>query len=127
MTGRAAPTIDVARARDLLDDGGPGAGDTRFLIDRLWPRGIRKDRLALTGWPKAATPSTELRQAYHHGEIDHDEFARRYRAELEDSGAAGDLLEQAADATTITLVTAVRDLESSHVPILVAALEEAAR
>lgn len=116
------PDIRVAQARDLLDDGGPDAGDMRVLVDRLWPRGVRKERLVVDEWAKEAAPSTPLRQAYHRGEIEHDEFARRYRDELAASGEAVALGERAARAATLTLVTAVRDVDASHVPVLIDAL-----
>ena len=60
----------------------------RVLVDRLWPRGVRKADAALDETAKELTPSTELRQAFHHGELDFDTFAARYRAELDDSDAS---------------------------------------
>ncbi|MDN5724794.1 MAG: DUF488 family protein [Propionibacteriales bacterium] len=95
----------------------------RILVDRLWPRGISKQAAKIDDWPKDATPSTELRNAYHHGEVDEAEFAERYRTELETSGAAVAL---ALDLSgTVTLVTAVKEPDHGHVPVLRQALTEA--
>lgn len=71
--------VHVRRIRDeASDDDG-----FRILVNRLWPRGISKERAALDLWLKDITPSTELRKVYHAGELDDDAFANAYRAELE--------------------------------------------
>lgn len=54
----------------------------RVLVDRLWPRGIKKSALVYDEWNKAITPSTELRKAFHSELIDFNHFAQQYRAEL---------------------------------------------
>src|SRR5690349_2830483 len=56
----------------------------RYLVDRLWPRGIRKEVLSLAGWCQAAAPSDELRKWFQHDAAKWKEFQRRYRAELTD-------------------------------------------
>lgn len=91
---------------------------SRFLVDRVWPRGIRRDRLALTDWLRAPTPSTRLRQRWHRGELGFDAFARAYREELQTGPGVCTPLLQAARAGRVTLLSAVRDLERSHVPVL---------
>lgn len=121
-----APQIRTARVRDLLDTPA-GADELRVLVDRLWPRGVRKDRLVDVRWERDVAPSDALRRAYHEGALDHAAFAERYRAELEASGAAAALLARAqeAGARTLTLLSDAREVESSHVPVLSRALAEA--
>src|SRR5688572_198254 len=55
----------------------------RFLVDRLWPRGIKKDDLVITEWLKDVAPSTDLRKWFAHDPKRWDEFCKRYRAELQ--------------------------------------------
>ncbi|HTL98515.1 MAG TPA: DUF488 family protein, partial [Holophagaceae bacterium] len=70
--------IRVKRAYDL-----PAASDgARVLVDRLWPRGCTKEALDLRSWAKAATPSADLRKAFHSGALDFAAFEARYRQEL---------------------------------------------
>ena len=74
------PRIDVALKR-VYDE--PAATDgKRLLIDRVWPRGVSKERAALDGWLKELAPSTKLRQWYGHDPARWEEFRRRYRGEL---------------------------------------------
>ena len=61
----------------------------RVLVDRVWPRGMRKDAARLDEWAKDVAPSTELRTWYRHDPAKFDEFRRRYTAELAEPGAAG--------------------------------------
>lgn len=60
----------------------------RILVDRLWPRGIKKEQLAMTRWAKEAAPSTPLRKWWGHDPATFDEFKRRYEEELNASSAA---------------------------------------
>jgi len=105
----------------------PSAGH-RVLVDRLWPRGVRKDDAPFDEWLRDAAPSTELRHWYAHDPERFDEFATRYRAEL--AGPAGaealDRLRALADDGTLVLVTAVREVDLSHLAVLRTVLEEAA-
>lgn len=93
---------------------------TRLLVDRLWPRGVSKERAALDGWPKEATPSTELRKWFHAGG-DWGTFEVRYRLELE--GVDLEPLRAAGQDGTVTLLTANKDLERNHAHVLLAVLE----
>lgn len=117
--------IDLERVRDVLDDGGAVAGTSRVLVDRLWPRGVRKDRLAHDRWDKDVAPSTELRKAFHGGDLGFEEFAERYRAELAQSGAAEALLAAAreAGAERLALLYAAADAEHNHARVLREVLE----
>lgn len=92
----------------------------RVLVDRLWPRGLRKDAADLDRWDKDVAPSSELRSWYGHVPERFDEFARRYRAELEEPGRAQGLeeLRDWADGRALTLLTATRDLTTSHATVL---------
>lgn len=96
-------------------ESGDGA---RVLADRLWPRGKRKDQLKLTEWCREVAPSSELRRAWHAGKIDHEQFAGDYRAELQqDPDRLLPLMRHARNGR-LTLLTAARDIEQSHLPIL---------
>ncbi|MDG9717938.1 DUF488 domain-containing protein [Streptomyces sp. DH24] len=105
----------------------PESGDgVRVLVDRLWPRGLAKDAARVDEWPKAMTPSTELRRWYHAGEGSYEEFAGRYEAELAEPEAAG-LLDHVRDLAregTVTLLTASKDPESSHAAVLARLLRD---
>ncbi|MEU8826871.1 DUF488 family protein [Streptomyces sp. NPDC048636] len=116
MADRNRPGVRVRRVYEPPepDDG------TRVLVDRIWPRGLAKDDARLDGWAKAAAPSTELRRWYGHQHERYAEFARRYRAELADperAEAVERLRERAAEGP-LTLLTATRDLDHSHAPLL---------
>ena len=119
--------IDLERVRDVLDDGGAAAGTFRVLVDRLWPRGVQKARLAHDEWDKDAAPSADLRRAFHSGELGFEEFSARYRRELDGSGAAAELLERArsAGASRIALLYAAKDAEENHAQVLRRALLDA--
>jgi uncharacterized protein YeaO (DUF488 family) len=98
----------------------------RVLVDRLWPRGLAKEKAAVDEWPKELTPSGELRTWYHAHPEQYDEFERRYRAELDAPELAGPLrrLRGLAASRTVTLLTAVKDPDHSHVPVLLAHLTQ---
>ncbi len=95
----------------------------RFLVDRLWPRGVKKDSLALEAWAKETAPSTALRQWYHHDPAKWDEFQARYIAELDANPAAWEPLLQAARQGTITLVYGSRDETHNQAVVLKRYLE----
>ena len=104
---RAVPAANVRlkRAYDppARDDG------TRILVDRLWPRGVRKADLALDCWIKDLSPSTELRSWFDHDPRRWDEFRGRYRAELRGHGETLKQLRGRARHGAITLVYSARD------------------
>lgn len=75
--------IDIGRVYDEL----PG-GTYRILVDRMWPRGIKKSSPKVDVWLKDVAPSTDLRKWYGHEEAKAEQFARRYRAELADNDGA---------------------------------------
>ena len=100
-----ASHIQVKRAYEAPspDDG------TRILIDRLWPRGVKKEALALDHWAKELAPSTELRQWFGHDPERWTEFHSRYAKELQTQAPAVDALRSLARTTRITLVYAALD------------------
>ena len=89
----------------------------RILIDRLWPRGLRKQTAALDLWPKEIAPSTELRKWFDHRAERFTEFARRYRDELNANPAVEELLTQIGKRK-VTLLYAGRDPANSHARVL---------
>jgi len=93
----------------------------RVLVDRLWPRGLSKQKAHLDEWLKAVAPSDELRRWYGHQPGKFAEFTRRYRAELEEPERAAALrhLREQARSGPVTLLTATRDLEHSEAQVLV--------
>ena len=91
----------------------------RVLVDRLWPRGVKRDAAAIDHWLKNAAPSTALRKWFGHDPARWTEFRRRYRAEL--SGNADDveaLRKFAKGRRPLTLVYAARDPEHNHALVL---------
>ncbi|MFF3731872.1 DUF488 domain-containing protein [Streptomyces sp. NPDC002476] len=119
------------RVRRVYDP--PEGGDgTRVLVDRLWPRGVARDRAGIDKWLKDVTPSEELRSWYHEDRTGarYDGFVDRYRAELADPvhmAAVGELVDLVREGGPVTLVTAVKDVPHSHVPVLVDHLEHELR
>jgi len=105
--------IRVAR---VYDDPSPDDG-RRVLVDRLWPRGFRKGDPRVGVWLKEVAPSKELRAWYNHQPERYDEFAARYEKELQGSEAF-DELRMLAKQGVVTLVTATRDVQSSHAAVL---------
>lgn len=97
----------------------------RVLVDRLWPRGKRRESLQLADWYRDASPSPTLRRQFHEGEISPTVFAVRYRGELRDHPEALTPLMRHARGGRLTLLSAVRDLDESYLPILREALLKA--
>lgn len=89
----------------------------RILVDRLWPRGVSKDHVSWDLWIKEVAPSTRLRQWYAHDPSRFDLFRERYWQELEQNPAVDELV-KLGQTWAITLLTATKDLEHSHVTIL---------
>lgn len=90
----------------------------RVLVDRLWPRGIKKEALAANEWDKDVAPSTELREWFGHDPAKFDEFRKRYRAELQQSDAPQKLLDRAKGSETLTLVYGAKDTEHNQAHVL---------
>ena len=99
----------------------------RFLVERLWPRGIKKTDLPLDGWLKEVAPSTALRKWFGHDPAKWDEFRRRYFAELDESTEAWNQLLQAARRGRVTLIYSSRDHEHNNAVALKIYLESKMR
>lgn len=108
--------VQVRRAYDAPE---PSDGK-RVLVDRVWPRGLSKEKAQLDDWCKQVAPSTELRKWYGHDPDQFDEFAKRYRAELDDPERAEALDGLRADAAagTLTLLTAAKRDDISQATVL---------
>ncbi|MEU3164139.1 DUF488 family protein [Streptosporangium sp. NPDC006930] len=107
------------RVRRVYEE--PEAQDgARVLVDRVWPRGLSKEKAHLQEWCKAVAPSTELRKWYGHDPARFEEFGHRYRAELKDPERAAALehLRELAEQRTVTLLTATRQADISEAVVL---------
>ncbi|MCK9306511.1 MAG: DUF488 domain-containing protein [Methanoculleus sp.] len=103
----------------------PSADDgTRVLIDRLWPRGISKEKGNLDRWEKDLAPSNELRKWFGHDPAKWEEFLQRYRAELVGKEEELDRLRQEANDATVTLLYAAKDEERNNAVALKRYIEE---
>lgn len=104
----------------VYEDQGRSGTEYRVLVDRLWPRGLKKDDLDFDEWVKDAAPSTELRRWYGHDEERFEEFARRYDAELgrEPAASAVAALRAQAGRHRLVLLTATRDVVHSGAEVL---------
>ena len=112
------------RVDRVYDQPGPGDG-VRVLVDRVWPRGLAKDKAALDEWCKDVAPSDELRKWYSHAPDRFEGFGRRYRAELNDPRRAAALahLRELANDRQLTLLTATRHPEVSEAAVLAGLLQ----
>lgn len=113
MTKRL-PAITIARVYDAQQS----EAGYRVLVDRLWPRGIKKEDLHLDEWAKDLAPSTELRKWFGHDPQRWSEFKRRYQQELKSNLSAVDELLEKASRRRITLLFAARDEEHCHAIVL---------
>ena len=117
--------MEIRRKR-AYDTASPEDG-FRVLIDRLWPRGVSKEKAAIDLWAKDIAPSTELRHDWHAApDTDFEIYADRYRAELtgEDAEALRALVGELRQHPVVTLVYALHDTEHNHAVVLEHALRE---
>jgi uncharacterized protein YeaO (DUF488 family) len=125
----------MLQTKRIYDPASPD-DDRRYLVDRVWPRGVSRDKAALAGWLKALAPSHELRVWFNHEPSRWDEFKRRYLLELASSGQTGPadpeipeliarLLGEAGKGT-VTLLFAARDTEHNNAVALKGFLESGA-
>lgn len=113
--------LRLARAYD------PPGGGKRYLVERLWPRGVRRDDLVLDGWLKDVAPSTSLRKWFGHDPARWEEFRARYAAELDANPEAWQWLAQEAATTEVTLVYSSRDQAHNNAVALLEYLQEHAQ
>jgi uncharacterized protein YeaO (DUF488 family) len=117
---RRHPEIRLRRVYEPADT----ADERRFLVDRLWPRGLTKEAANLDAWCKDAAPSTELRRWFGHDPAKWTEFQRRYRAELAAHPEVLAPLREAAESGPITLVYAAKDELHNDAVVLKEVLDE---
>ena len=97
---------------------------TRFLVERLWPRGMKKEQLKLDAWLKDVAPSDSLRRWFGHDPLKWNEFQKKYRAELSDNLDAWKPILEAAKRGRVTLLYSSRDTEHNNALVLKSFLEE---
>lgn len=106
--------IRIKRAyEDVSSDDG-----TRVLVDRLWPRGVSKERIQIAFWEKDVAPSTELRKWFGHDPVRWDEFQQRYVAELDANPSAWAPILAAMRTGDVTLVYGAKDTEHNEAVVL---------
>jgi uncharacterized protein YeaO (DUF488 family) len=113
----------IVRTKRAYDPPEPGDG-YRVLIDRLWPRGKRREELSLDEWARELAPSTGLRRWFGHDPERFDEFRDRYRAELTSQGEKLDELRRRAREGPLTVVYGARDREHNDAVVLAELLRD---
>ena len=132
--------ISVDRVYNVTSESSSGSArkrpnKTQFLVDRLWPRGVKKETLHLgpdgndDGWLKELTPSDDLRDRFHKGSLGFDKFSEHYRKELDENKKDGELddaleLIRTCSDDEIVLLTANKDEEQNHALVLQQWLEK---
>jgi uncharacterized protein YeaO (DUF488 family) len=109
------------RLKRAYEPAEPGDGH-RVLVDRLWPRGVSRERAELDGWERELAPSTELRRWFGHEPDRFEEFRRRYLEELHEHRDGLAALRRHAREGPLTLVYSARDAEHNHALVLAEAL-----
>ncbi|BCW45862.1 DUF488 family protein [Arthrobacter sp. StoSoilB5] len=108
---------DVFVLKRIYDDPADDDG-ARVLVDRLWPRGVSKEKAHLDLWLKEVAPSSPLRTEFAHMQERFTDFRRQYEAELDNNPAVQTLLELARSNPRVTLLYAARDPEVNHAVVL---------
>jgi uncharacterized protein YeaO (DUF488 family) len=94
------------------------ADGLRILVDRLWPRGLKKEAVQIDLWMKEVAPSTELRKWFHHDPDRWKEFSKAYWDELKQSGKARELIDYIRQNKRVTLLYAASDEQHNHALLL---------
>src|SRR5438132_96134 len=113
-------TIQIKRVYDEPDE----TDGKRILIDRLWPRGLRKEKAKVDMWLKDIAPSTELRRWFGHDPDRWDEFRRRYKEELRNNNEAVSQLRNYIRMGKVTLVFGAKDTKHNDAVVLQEFLED---
>ncbi|MBL8538739.1 MAG: DUF488 domain-containing protein [Betaproteobacteria bacterium] len=113
VTHREADARASIRTKRVYEPASPADG-VRFLVERLWPRGLKKESLCIEGWVREVAPSTELRRWFGHDPAKWDEFRRRYHAELEAHPDAWRVLLDAARHGPATLLYSAQDITHNN-------------
>lgn len=106
--------IQCKRVYDAPDK----ADGYRILVDRLWPRGVKKEDLAFDEWCKALTPSSDLRKAFHSETIDFAAFREAYQQELAQHQDEGKRVAALAQKQTVTLLYGAKNTQQNHALVL---------
>lgn len=106
--------IEIKR---IYEEADPGDG-RRILVDRLWPRGISKEKAGIDQWCKEIAPSKGLRTRYHKGDMDFLEFAREYKRELNQNPAAPEFLDSIRNCGRATFLFSSKNLEENNAVVL---------
>ena len=96
----------------------------RFLVERLWPRGMKKEKLNMEAWLKDVAPSDSLRGWFEHDPLKWSEFQKRYRAELDDNPNTWEPILEAMERGDVTLLYSAHDTEHNNALVLKSFLEE---
>ncbi len=112
----------MIQAKRVYESAGSHDG-SRYLVERLWPRGMKKEALKMDGWLKDVAPSDELRRWFSHDPAKWAEFQRRYAAELNQRRTAWEPIAQAAQRGTVTLLYSAHDQEHNNAVALKKYLE----
>ncbi len=108
-------TVLIKRVYESADD----ADGFRVLVDRLWPRGVSKEQAHVDLWLKEVAPSTDLRHWFHHEERLFDEFATRYRAELDaNADVVAELRDVVGQHPVVTLLYGAKDEQHNQAVVL---------
>jgi uncharacterized protein YeaO (DUF488 family) len=107
----------MIKLKRVYENESPADG-ARFLVERLWPRGVKKESLRIDGWLKDAGPSTDLRKWFHHDPAKWSEFRRKYFAELDRAPEAWAPIREAMRRGTVTLLYSSRDTEHNNAAAL---------
>jgi uncharacterized protein YeaO (DUF488 family) len=113
----------MIRIKRVYDSASSDDG-AKFLVDRLWPRGVSKEKLQLTGWIKEVAPSDALRKWFGHDPKKWSEFQRRYISELKENPDAWKPLDEAARKGDVTLLFGAKDSEHNNAVVLKKFLEQ---
>ncbi len=114
--------IKIKRVYDEAE----AADGFRVLVDRLWPRGMKKEAAKIDLWMKDVAPSDTLRKSFHHDAMKWPNFERKYQAELKKKGASiSELKKLEKEHGTLTLLFGARDPEHNQAVILAEALKKA--
>jgi uncharacterized protein YeaO (DUF488 family) len=120
LKNKHAPEIRTKRVYDP-----PSHSDGyRILVDRLWPRGLKKENAALDEWAKELAPSDPLRKWFDHEAERWEEFSKKYQAELKAHDVLGEFIEKHKSKKLITLLYATKNSELTHAIILKRLLEK---
>lgn len=110
--------IQIKRVYDPYEE----KDGVRILVDRMWPRGLKKETAHLDRWARSVAPSTDLRKRFHGGQMTYEDFSAAYREELNTSPAALEFMTlcryDVCRGKTVTLLYASRDQTENHALVL---------